>query len=182
MDKTRTLRVRVWCQASYDSEIQVPADLSLKEAFEYASEHLDEIPLTQLEYLPDSDSLDENDLDNPYATSFAPEKNTKLSYFHNGKILTDYGVAIIPGTLTNKEKRCIWKSMDKNGTFIPTEIGLPADTAWTSTKPLTWILSGIEETTQEPNCSISTEQLVQRFQEHKGKWTDLTETKERKHL
>lgn len=74
MDKTKTLHVRVWCQASYDSEIQVPADLSLKEAFKYASEHLDEIPLTQLEYLPDSDSLDENDLDNPHATSFAPEK------------------------------------------------------------------------------------------------------------
>lgn len=72
--KTKTLRIRVWCQASYDSEIQVPAELSLEEAFAYASEHLDEIPVTQLDYLPDSDNLDENDLDNPCAISFAPEQ------------------------------------------------------------------------------------------------------------
>lgn len=58
--KYRTLCVCVACQAYYGSEIRVPKDLSLDEAIEYAKDHLDEAPLGNLEYISDSDELDEN--------------------------------------------------------------------------------------------------------------------------
>lgn len=58
-NQTVTLNVKVWCQASYDATIQVPSELSLEEAVEYAKDHIDEIPLGSLEYLPCSDEIDE---------------------------------------------------------------------------------------------------------------------------
>lgn len=61
-EPTRTLNVRVYCRAYYDSEIEVPANMTIEEAFAYAKEHLPDISLTELEYIPDSDSLDEEDL------------------------------------------------------------------------------------------------------------------------
>lgn len=36
---TRTFKVRVYCQAYYDSEIKVPANLTKQEAFEYTQQH-----------------------------------------------------------------------------------------------------------------------------------------------
>ena len=57
--KKRKLNVTVQCLAVYNSSIEVPADMSEEEAIEYANEHLDEIPLETLEYVSDSDELDE---------------------------------------------------------------------------------------------------------------------------
>lgn len=51
--KTRRLNVTIACQAVYSSSIDVPADLSLEDALKYAKEHISEIPLTSLEYIPD---------------------------------------------------------------------------------------------------------------------------------
>ena len=85
MNKTKTLHIRVYCEASYNSKIQVPADLSIEEAFAYANEHLDEIPLTQLNYLPDSDNLDKNDLDNPHAVFFMSEENIEHTSLSDNK-------------------------------------------------------------------------------------------------
>lgn len=56
---TRRLEVTVQCLTVYNSGIDVPADLTLEEAIQYAKEHLDEIPLGELEYIPGSDELDE---------------------------------------------------------------------------------------------------------------------------
>jgi hypothetical protein len=58
-NKMVTLSVRVWCQASYLSSIKVPANLSKEEALDYVKEHMYRIPLGKLEYLPDSDEIDE---------------------------------------------------------------------------------------------------------------------------
>lgn len=62
MDTTRTKRLNVTinCQAVYNSAIQVPADMSLDEAIAYTKEHLQDIPLTTLEYVKFSDELDED--------------------------------------------------------------------------------------------------------------------------
>jgi hypothetical protein len=47
--------------ATYNSSIEVPADMSLEDAIEYAKEHIDEIDIdTPLEYVGDSDSIDED--------------------------------------------------------------------------------------------------------------------------
>lgn len=59
--KTKKFHVRVYCQASYESEIEVPADFTYEQAIQYAEDHIDEIPLGDLEYLPDSDEIDEED-------------------------------------------------------------------------------------------------------------------------
>ena len=59
--KTKTLNVTCSCMATYNSSIKVPADMSLEDAIEYAKEHIDEIDIdTPLEYVGDSDSIDED--------------------------------------------------------------------------------------------------------------------------
>lgn len=59
--KTKTLNVTCSCMATYNSSIEVPADMSLEDAIEYAKEHIDEIDIdTPLEYVGDSDSIDED--------------------------------------------------------------------------------------------------------------------------
>jgi len=45
--------------ATYNSSIDVPDGMTLEEAKAFAKEHIDEIPLGTLEYVRDSDSLDE---------------------------------------------------------------------------------------------------------------------------
>lgn len=61
--KTRTLNVTVECMAVYRSSIEVPSGLTLEEAVRYAKRHLDEIPVGDMEYISDSDVLDEENCD-----------------------------------------------------------------------------------------------------------------------
>lgn len=59
----KKLNVRVTCMAIYSSSIEVPNEMTLEEAIEYARENLNEIPLGEMEYIPDSDELDEYNCD-----------------------------------------------------------------------------------------------------------------------
>ena len=61
--KMKRLNVTIQCLAVYCSRIDVPDDMSLEEAIEYAKEHIKEIPLGALEYVPYSDVLDEENCD-----------------------------------------------------------------------------------------------------------------------
>lgn len=56
---TKRLNVTVQCMAVYNSAIDVPEHMSLEEAVAYAKEHLAEINCGPLEYIGDSDVLDE---------------------------------------------------------------------------------------------------------------------------
>ena len=56
----KTLNVTVNCVAVYNSSIEVPDNMSLEEAIEYAKNHIDDIPLGELEYVKESDTLDED--------------------------------------------------------------------------------------------------------------------------
>ena len=59
------LNIRVWCQAFYDTSIEIPnKNMSIEDAFEYAKDHINEAPITTLNYLEDSDELDDEDLYN----------------------------------------------------------------------------------------------------------------------
>lgn len=60
---TKTLNVSILCQAYYNGSIEVPDSLTLEEAIEYAKDHLQDIPLGPLEYVVDSDQLDEENCD-----------------------------------------------------------------------------------------------------------------------
>lgn len=56
----KTLNVTIVCQTVYNSHIDVPDEMSIEEAIEYAKNHLDECNIeTELEYISDSDELDE---------------------------------------------------------------------------------------------------------------------------
>ena len=55
----KRFNVTVQCMAVYCSGIDVPDELSFEEAVEYAKEHINEIPCGELEYISDSDVLDE---------------------------------------------------------------------------------------------------------------------------
>lgn len=59
----KTLNVTVNCMAVYNSSIKVPDGMTLDEAIEYAKEHINEIPLGEMEYVSDSDVLDEENCD-----------------------------------------------------------------------------------------------------------------------
>lgn len=59
----KRLNVTVTCMAVYNSSIEVPDEMSLEEAIEYAKEHIDEIPLGEMEYVPNSDELEEHNCD-----------------------------------------------------------------------------------------------------------------------
>lgn len=59
----RKLNVTVQCMAVYNSSIMVPRELTFEEAIKYAKEHIDEINLGELEYISDSDVLDEENCD-----------------------------------------------------------------------------------------------------------------------
>ena len=56
----KRLHLTIQCMAVYDSGIDVPDDMSVGEAIEYAKSHLKEAPLGELQYVPDSDELDED--------------------------------------------------------------------------------------------------------------------------
>ena len=55
----KRLDVTATCMAVYNSYIMVPDEFSEKEAIEYAKKHIDEIPVGEMEYISDSDILDE---------------------------------------------------------------------------------------------------------------------------
>ena len=59
----KRLNVTIQCMAVYNSSIEVPEEMTLEEAIEYAKNHLNEIPLEELEYVDDSDILDEENCD-----------------------------------------------------------------------------------------------------------------------
>lgn len=59
----KRLNVTIQCMAVYNSSIEVPEGMTLEEAIEYAKNHLNEIPLEELEYVADSDVLDEDNCD-----------------------------------------------------------------------------------------------------------------------
>lgn len=50
----RVLKVRVLCKGTYDTEISVPAGLTLDEAKDYALKHTDNLPVTEIDWVSDS--------------------------------------------------------------------------------------------------------------------------------
>lgn len=58
----KTLNVTVNCLGVYNSSIQVPDDMTIDEAIKYASNHLDLIPMGQVEWVGDV-NLDEENCD-----------------------------------------------------------------------------------------------------------------------
>ena len=49
--------------AVYNSAIMVPDELTFEEAIQYAKDHINEINIGELEYISDSDELDEENCD-----------------------------------------------------------------------------------------------------------------------
>lgn len=59
----KRLNVTVTCMAVYCSGIDVPDEMTLEEAIEYAKKHIDEILIGELEWISDSDEIDEENCD-----------------------------------------------------------------------------------------------------------------------
>ena len=59
----KKLNVTIICKACYNGVIEVPDGMTLEEAIEFARQNLDSIPLGELEYIPCSDELDEENCD-----------------------------------------------------------------------------------------------------------------------
>ena len=59
----KKLNVTVNCKAVYNSSIEVPDNMNIEEAIEYAKQHLDDIPLGSMDYVAGSDELDEENCD-----------------------------------------------------------------------------------------------------------------------
>ena len=56
----KTLNVTVICKAVYNSSIEVPDNMTLEEAIDYAKEHTNEIPTDEIEWLSDIEVDTEN--------------------------------------------------------------------------------------------------------------------------
>lgn len=61
--KLKRFNVTIRCLACYNSYVDVPKDYTVEMAIKYAQEHMAELPLGELEYVKDSDSLDEENCD-----------------------------------------------------------------------------------------------------------------------
>lgn len=95
----KKLNVTVHCMAVYNSTIEVPEDMSLEDALNYAEAHLDEIPLGALEYVRDSDQLDRENCDFddfnhqcfvlPQTTDLCPECMDEFEKFMTAKLLEE---------------------------------------------------------------------------------------------
>ena len=59
----KRLNVTVTCMAVYCSGIDVPDEMTLEEAIEYAKKHINEISIGELEWISDSDEIDEENCD-----------------------------------------------------------------------------------------------------------------------
>ncbi len=59
----KKLNVTVTYMATYNSYIEVPDNMNINEAIQYAKEHISNIPIGVLEYIPDSDELDDENCD-----------------------------------------------------------------------------------------------------------------------
>ena len=61
----KTLNVSVFCSAYYNSFIQVPDDMPLKEAIKYARKNIKKLPVIggRLYYIEGSDKIDEENCD-----------------------------------------------------------------------------------------------------------------------
>lgn len=59
----KRLNVTVTCMAVYCSGIDVPDEMTLEEAIDHAKKHIDEIPIGELEWISDSDEIDEENCD-----------------------------------------------------------------------------------------------------------------------
>ena len=56
----KRLNVTCFCTAIYNSSIEVPDNMIIEEALEYAKKHINKIPIGELKYVSDSDRLDED--------------------------------------------------------------------------------------------------------------------------
>lgn len=61
--KMKVFNVTICCTACYNGSIEVPESYSREEALEYARDLLPDIPLGELEYIPNSDELDDENCD-----------------------------------------------------------------------------------------------------------------------
>lgn len=69
--KTKTLHVRVYMDASFETEVQVPADLDLEQAGKYASEHIQELVQYKgepMQTVPGTEEIDPEDIHNDMHT------------------------------------------------------------------------------------------------------------------
>lgn len=53
----KRLNVSIQCITTYDSFIDVPDEMEVDDAIQYANDHINEIPIGELERLSDSDCV-----------------------------------------------------------------------------------------------------------------------------
>lgn len=59
----RSFNVSVICRCSYTASIPIPGNLTREQAIEFIKKELADVPLGELEYIPESDELDEENCD-----------------------------------------------------------------------------------------------------------------------
>ena len=138
--KMKKMAVTVQCLAVYNSTIEVPEDMSLEEAIDYAEANLDEILLGELEYVPDSDELDRDScefIDSSDETSTeenfdeeeAPENHSLNGVEYLWDVFDDiarkhnYHLTIIDESVRDEERANFGKAMSVMGTVATNENG-----------------------------------------------------------
>jgi len=100
----KKLNVTIICKACYNGVIEVPDGMTLEEAIEFAKQNLDTIPLGELEYIPCSDELDEENCDfeddddepeNQFVVRFDEDGQNMDEFFKNENDAVAYAQANI---------------------------------------------------------------------------------------
>lgn len=78
-ESTRPFHARIYVDAFYEATVNVPAHLTRDEAIRFVEDHLPDIPLGQLQYVPDSDEIDREQIDDEHAFYFEDDQNENIA-------------------------------------------------------------------------------------------------------
>lgn len=186
MEERKKLYVTATCLAVYNSSILVPADLSLEEAIQYAKDHIKEISIGDLEYISDSDELDEENCCFKYDEDVEDdEKDTENKKFQNTCIQYLYrdssnykklNQAVVSGCISNKQIDRIIDCLNESEFFIPRQVGLPEERFEEITEDdgcwFELAKENFSHTNEMPTVDLSSDELVTNFVKAKGNWDD----------
>lgn len=186
MEKRKKLYVTATCLAVYNSSILVPANLSLEEAIQYAKDHIQEISIGDLEYISDSDELDEENCcfeddedveDDEKDTETKKLQNTCIQYlYRDSSNYKKLNQVVISGCMSDVQIDMIIACLNESEYFIPRQVGLPEerfdditedDGCWFELSK-----ENFSHTNKRPTVDLSSDELVANFVKVKGNWDD----------
>lgn len=107
-----------------------------------------------------------------YNDKAASKMNTVIKYlYRDASNFKKNNRVIIPGLMTEEQKKRIWDSLFDGEYFIPDAVGLPEERYYGSVDDHSFFeLEGFDETSAKPNLILKADDLVKEFEKNKDHW------------